>query len=181
MCQAFSVCFFCKKSVSQVLLPMWTACIWNDTMYFIQSGETVSIKLYNVSKRFQKVSLSPFLSTVSIWGYLNSSNINELCSSIAFLSIHNLLWFKCRWVIIHETQHCTHEYTYFFEMLQHFSFFCQHFFWGGGGWSYLIRRVFSIVYLNFLSWFLNPFKTCRNIKNSFQLFHAYIKVSALYI
>ena len=52
---------------------------------------------------------------------------------------------------------------------------------GGGGWSYLISRAFFIIYLNFSSWFRNPLKSCRDIKNSFQLFQAYIKTSALYI
>ena len=32
-----------------------------------------------------------------------------------------------------------------------------------------------------MSWFRNPLKSCRDIKNSFQLFQAYIKTSALYI
>ena len=49
-----------------------------------------------------------------------------------------------------------------------------------GGGSYLISRAF-FIYLNFLSWFCNPLKSCRNIKNSFQLFQAYIKTSDLYI
>ena len=52
---------------------------------------------------------------------------------------------------------------------------------GGGGWSYLISRAFFIICLNFLSWFRNPLKSCRDIKNSFQLFQAYIKTSDLYI
>ena len=39
----------------------------------------------------------------------------------------------------------------------------------------LISRAFFIVYLNFLSWFLNPLKSCHNIKNSFQLFQTYVK------
>ena len=52
---------------------------------------------------------------------------------------------------------------------------------GGGGWSYLISRAFFIIYLNFLSWFRNTLKSCRNIKKSFQLFQAYIKTSDLYI
>ena len=62
-----------------------------------------------------------------------------------------------------------------------FLFFEVPYFDRGGGWSYLISRAFFIVYLIFLSWFLNPLKSCRNIKNAFQLFQAYFTILALYI
>ena len=75
----------------------------------------------------------------------------------------------------------THNVCIYFIFVFYLEVWFVHFIIICNSFLLYLLLLFFIIYLNFLSWFCNPLKSCRNIKNSFQLFQAYIKTSDLYI